>query len=72
MKKNSFKLGTYAAMLVAGISVLALGGCEDEQLAPALPRRCAGERLAKMRQPAREGDHAARWQRANQRWRRRC
>jgi len=34
MKKNSFKLGTYAAMLVAGISVLALGGCED--IEPAL------------------------------------
>ena len=37
MKKNSFKLGTYAAMLVAGISVLALGGCEDEQPAPKVP-----------------------------------
>lgn len=37
MKKNSFKLGTYAALLVAGISVLALGGCEDEPVAPKLP-----------------------------------
>ncbi len=37
MKKNSFKFGTCAAMLVAGISMFALGGCEDEQPAPKVP-----------------------------------
>lgn len=31
MKKSNFKLNTYAALIVAGISMLALGGCEDEK-----------------------------------------
>jgi len=37
MKKMTFKMNTYAAMIVVGISMLALGGCEDEQPAPVLP-----------------------------------
>jgi hypothetical protein len=37
MKKLTFKMNTYAAMIVVGISMLALGGCEDEPVAPKLP-----------------------------------
>jgi hypothetical protein len=37
MKKMTFKISAYAAMIVVGISMLALGGCEDEQPAPVLP-----------------------------------
>lgn len=37
MIKMTFKLGTYAVLAVAGISVLALGGCEDETPAPKVP-----------------------------------
>jgi hypothetical protein len=37
MKKNMIKLNTYAALLVTGISLLALGGCKDETPAPKVP-----------------------------------
>ncbi|MEY4709619.1 MAG: hypothetical protein RIS28_751 [Bacteroidota bacterium] len=37
MKKMTFKMNTYAAIIVVGISMLALGGCEDEQPTPVLP-----------------------------------
>lgn len=32
MKKTCLKLGTYATLVVAGLSILALGGCEDEKI----------------------------------------
>lgn len=39
MKKNTFKLGTMAAVVVAGISLMALGGCKDETPAPKVPTK---------------------------------